>query len=174
MLGVNKGEVKLVAHSNNWEEYYTKEAVLLYSLIGEHVVDIQHIGSTAIPGIIAKPIIDILIGVKNLNDVERFDKNKLKQEGYYYLPRVTVEGKQVFAKFSNLDNLTKTHILHVVEYKGDWWKQHIFFRDYLIEHEGARKEYETLKRHLAQSYLNDERLYTDGKKKFVDHILSKR
>ncbi len=102
-------------------------------------MDIQHIGSTAIDGIAAKPLLDILVGVKSMGDAQKFDKHKLKEANIYHLGRVEIEGKEVFAKFSNLENLTKTHVLHVVEYGGDWWQKHIFFRDYLNEHPEVAK-----------------------------------
>ncbi len=80
----------------------------------------------------------------------------------------------MFAKFSNLENLTKTHVLHVVEYGGDWWQKHIFFRDYLNEHPEVANDYEALKKELAEAFPTNERSYTDGKKVFVDGILSRR
>ena len=79
MLGLNKDVVKLVGHANNWKELFRSEKDLLNSLVGEHVVDIQHIGSTAIDGIAAKPLLDILVGVKSMEDAQKFDKHKLKE-----------------------------------------------------------------------------------------------
>lgn len=174
MLGLKKDEVKLVSHLKDWREEFSKEKTLLDSLIGEHVVDIHHIGSTAIDGIAAKPILDILVGVQSLDEVQKFDKQKLKEVGYYHLGRVEIEGKVVFARFSNMENLTKTHFLHVVEYEGDWWQQHIFFRDYLNEHPEVAQQYEALKNDLAEKYPNDINAYTDGKTKFIDEVLSRR
>lgn len=173
MLGVNKGEVKLVTHSSNWKELFADEKEMLQSIIGEYIKDIQHFGSTAIEGIKAKPIIDILVGVESLDKVEKFDKESLKENGYYHLSKVRLEGKVVFAKFSNLENLTKTHIMHIVEHNGTWWKEHTFFRDYLNDNPDKAREYEALKKSLALKYPKDERTYTDEKKKFVDDILSK-
>ena len=171
MLGLNRNVVKLVGHANNWKELFRVEKDLLNALVGEHVVDIQHIGSTAIDGIAAKPLLDILVGVKSMDDVQKFDKHKLKEANIYHLGRVQIEGKEVFAKFSNLENLTKTHVLHVVEYGGDWWQKHIFFRDYLNEHPEVAKQYEALKKELAEAFPTNERSYTDGKKIFVEKIL---
>ncbi|WP_413381918.1 GrpB family protein [Alkalihalobacillus sp. 1P02AB] len=172
MIGINKGEVKLVAHSTDWSTIFNEEKKLLHSLIGEHIQDIQHIGSTAINGIAAKPLIDIVVGVQTMADVEQFDTEKLKAIGYYHLHRVKLDKKEVFAKFSNLETLTKTHILHIVEYQDEWWNQHIFFRDFLNRHPEVAKEYETLKKTLAFKYPNNERAYTDEKKAFVDDVLN--
>jgi GrpB-like predicted nucleotidyltransferase (UPF0157 family) len=172
MLGVNKGQVKLVTYSVNWKKLFEVEKELLHSIIGENTKDIQHFGSTAIEGIKAKPILDILVGVQSLEEVEKFDKERLKEQGYYHLPKVQLEGKVVFAKFSDLDNLTKTHIMHVVEFNGTWWKEHTYFRNYLNGNPDKAREYEALKENLALKYPNDERTYTDEKKKFVYDILS--
>ncbi|SET64839.1 GrpB protein [Oceanobacillus limi] len=116
----------------------------------------QHFGSTAIEGINAKPIIDILVGVESLDEVEKFDKERLKENGYYHLSKVSLEGKVVFAKFSNLDNLTKTHIMHIVKHNCTWWKEHTYFRDYLNEHPEKAREYEALKKRLALKYPNED------------------
>ena len=172
VLGLNKDVVALSSYRQEWKELFSHEKALLESLIGEYVVDIQHIGSTAIEGIAAKPMLDILIGLRSMDDVKKFDKYKLKDADIYHLGRVEIEGKAVFAKFSDLEELTKTHVYHVVEYGGDWWKQHTLFRDYLNAHSDVASEYETLKKELAVKYPTNERNYADAKKKFVDEVLS--
>ncbi|SFL70689.1 GrpB domain, predicted nucleotidyltransferase, UPF0157 family [Gracilibacillus orientalis] len=170
MLGVNKGDVKLVTHSANWKNLFSEEKELLQSIIGEKIKDIQHIGSTAIEGIKAKPIIDILVGVDVLEDVRKFDKDRLKATGYYHLSKVRLDEKVVFAKFTDLESLTKTHIMHVVEYNGNWWKEHTYFRDYLHANPEKAKEYDTLKQSLVLKYPKDEQSYTAEKKRFIDEI----
>jgi len=174
MLGLNKGEVKLVSHVTDWAKDFIQEKELLSETIGMHIVDIEHMGSTAISGIVAKPLLDILVGVRSMEDVAKFDKHKLKEAGYYHLGRVEIEGKVVYAKFTNLEDLTKTHVLHIVEYGGDWWQKHTFFRDYLNEHPYVAKQYEMLKKELAATYPDNEGLYTEGKLSFVDDVLSRK
>lgn len=71
LLGLGKSEVKLVPHNDEWAEFFQQEKELLNSIIGEFVLGIEHIGSTAIKGIYAKPIIDIVIGLKSLDDVKK-------------------------------------------------------------------------------------------------------
>ena len=138
LLGLNRNVVRLTSYRQEWKELFEQEKELLESLIGEYVVDIQHIGSTAIEGIAAKPMIDVLIGLHSLDDVKKFDKHRLKKADIYHLGRVEIDGKEVLAKFSDLEELTKTHVYHVVEYGGDWWQQHTLFRDYLNEHPRCR------------------------------------
>ncbi|WP_252504640.1 GrpB family protein [Sporosarcina sp. Marseille-Q4943] len=171
MLGLNKDVVALTPYRQEWKELFLQEKVLLESLIGEYIVDIEHIGSTAIEGIAAKPMLDILIGLRSLDDVKKFDKHCLKKADIYHLGRVEIDGKEVFAKFSDLEELTKTHVYHVVEYGGDWWKQHTFFRDYLNKHPDIAQKYAALKKKLALKYPDNERKYTDAKKAFVDDVL---
>ncbi|WP_432361938.1 GrpB family protein [Sporosarcina sp. UB5] len=171
MLGLNKDVIALTPYREEYKKLFVQEKKLLESLIGEHVVDIQHIGSTAIKGIAAKPIIDVMIGVRSMDDVKQFDKYRLKDADIYHLGRVEIEGKAVFAKFSDLEELTKTHVYHVVEYGGDWWKQHTHFRDYLNEHRDIAQKYEALKQELALKYPDNERKYTDAKKACVDEVL---
>lgn len=139
MLGVNKGQVKLAAYSNQWADLFWQEKKLLDEIIGKQVVDIQHMGSTAIENISLKPIIDMLGGIKSLDDVDLFDRKRLAEKNIYRL-KVILDGKVVFAKFTEMENLTKTHILHVVEHKRDWWNQHIFFRDFLNENPDDARE----------------------------------
>ncbi len=171
MLGVNKGEVKLVNHSAGWKYLFNEEKELLQSIIGESIIDIQHFGSTAIEGISAKPVIDILVGVESLEDVRKFDRKRLKEKGYYHLSKVQLAGKVVFAKFSDLESLTKTHNMHVVEYNSSWWKKHTYFRDYLNDNPEKAKEYDALKQTLALKYPKDEKSYAKEKNRFVDDII---
>ncbi|WP_188207931.1 GrpB family protein [Alkalibacillus aidingensis] len=171
MLGVNKGTVLLKPHHEDYHLMFEKEKVLLEELFGDHVVAIEHIGSTSIKGIQAKPIIDILIGVRDLEAFKRIEKVNMSKNDYYFL-QVKIEGKAVIAKFSSLENLTKTHILHVVEYDGDWWHAHTVFRNRLNADPSLAKEYEQLKIDLAEKYHDNERAYMDGKQAFVNRIVN--
>lgn len=171
MLGLNKDVVALTKHEEGWQALFVQEKALLETLLGDLAVDIQHIGSTAIRGIAAKPLLDVLIGVRSLDDVARFDLHALKDADIYRL-KAEVEGKVVFAKFSDLHELTKTHVYHVVEHGGEWWKAHTSFRDYLNDHPDVAKAYESLKRELARKYPHNERQNSDAKKSFVDRIVA--
>src|SRR5690606_24934039 len=138
----------------HWKQSFQEESIKLQNIIGDHIEGIEHIGSTAINGMEAKPIVDILIGVKHLSDTSRFNFEVLKQEDYYRL-KANVKEKMVMAKFFDLTDQVKTHILHVVEINGDWWKQHIFFRDYLNANPEAAAEYAKLKTQLAMKFKHD-------------------
>ena len=79
MLGLNKGEVRLVPHAADWEENFIEEKELLSEAIGMQVVDIEHMGSTSIKGIAAKPLLDILVGVQSMDDVAKFDQKEIER-----------------------------------------------------------------------------------------------
>jgi GrpB-like predicted nucleotidyltransferase (UPF0157 family) len=172
-LGLPKGKVYVVPYSQEWNLQYEEEKTLLLQLLNNYVEDIQHIGSTSINGIHSKPVVDIMVGVNSMNEVDRFDIESLKLNNYYRL-KVQVHDKVVFAKITDLKNNTKTHIVHVVQYGGELWNKHIFFRDYLRGNEEAAKEYEVLKIDLADKYHNDEGTYTREKESFVNNILNRR
>ena len=172
LLGIGKDEVKLVPHHKEWANLFKEEKKLLHSIIGEQTLGIEHFGSTAIKDIHAKPVIDIVVGVRTLGDVDRFDKKRLIIEAdYYHLPRVQIDGKVVFAKFSDVKNLIRTHYLHIVEYEGDWWNKHLLFRDRLNADLTLRKEYETLKLTIAEEHSDDAKAYTDAKEAFIEKVL---
>jgi|SRR5699024_1577516 len=170
MQGVDRSEVTLVPYHREWAKMFLTEKELLKSIIGKHVIDIQHFGSTAIGGIATKPVIDILVGVEDLADVERFDRKALATETYYQLGQVAQEGKIVFAKFPSLPDLRRTHYMHVVEHDGTWWKSHIGFRDALIANPSLAKEYEALKKELAKKYPQNVRAYSEEKAKWIQSI----
>ncbi|MGP4071156.1 GrpB family protein [Piscibacillus sp. B03] len=173
MLGLQKGEVKLVPHNPEWTTNYQQEKALLESLVGEYIVGIEHIGSTAINGIKAKPIIDIMIGLQPLDNARDLELRTMQEGHYYRLQKQQLEGKVVFAKFPEIHegNAMKTHFLHVVEYDGDWWHEHIQFRDRLNNNLELAKEYEQLKLNLAEQHSNDVKSYTDQKLEFVKSII---
>lgn len=172
MAGLQKGEVYLVEPQENWGQSYASEKDNLQCVLEDLVVDIQHIGSTSIPGIKAKPLVDILIGLKKLEDFQKFDFQGLKKYGFYHLARVNIDGKEVIAKFESLDPPIKTHVVHVVEYAGEWWHKHILFRDRLISHPELAKEYEALKVKLSKEYPNNENAYANAKLGFVEKVIT--
>jgi len=129
---------------------------------------IEHVGSTSIEGVFAKPIIDIAIGVSSLDRVIKI-REKVKGIGYFEVP-VNIDGKHVFAK-SKENKIT--HFLHIITYNQNLWRDQIYFRDYLRSFPDSKLEYVKLKEELAKKYPNDVISYTNEKKKFVDSILKK-
>ncbi|WP_393959966.1 GrpB family protein [Priestia megaterium] len=168
MLGLERGLVKLEPYDYNWLILFDKERELLSSQLKGLIIKIEHVGSTSIEGLFAKPIIDIAIGVSSLDKVIKI-REKVKEIGYLEVP-VSIDGKHVFAK--NKENKI-THFLHIMIYNQDLWKDQISFRDYLRSFPDAKMEYVKLKEELTNKYPNDVVSYTNEKKEFVDNILKR-
>ena len=147
------------------DELFAEEAVLLRRVVGDYVVAIEHIGSTAICGILAKPIIDIAVGVEKLTDGEKCVV-PLENIGYEYRGEHGIARRFYFVKGE-----PRTHHLHLVEKDSDFWRSHLLFRDYLRAHPAVAKEYENLKLELARKYANDRDAYLYGKTDFIENVL---
>ena len=128
MIGLERGKVMLAFDNNGyWKLAFEEERNRLGLLLGQYIIDIQHIGSTAIKGISAKPIIDIAVGLKNWKDVKAV-KDILEHNGYYYRQNGGDENRLFFAKG---EETCRTHYLHVYEYGSIGWKNHTFFCNFL-------------------------------------------
>jgi GrpB-like predicted nucleotidyltransferase (UPF0157 family) len=164
VLGLERGAVRLVPHTARWAALYREEAAHLRAALDGVLIDIQHFGSTSIPGIRAKPILDILVGVRSRDDVlER--RPQLQALGYGYVPGAGVPGHHVFGKGE-----PRTHLLHVVEHAGRGWTENLWFRDRLRADPALAAEYDALKLRLAQAHPGDRARYTDEKGAFIQRI----
>ena len=172
-LGLKKDEVKIVPYNAQWtcEFERVKESMLHVLNVNEN--QIQHIGSTAIKGIKAKPIIDILLGVESLACINRDFEKALYSIGFYRL-RVERENEVVFAKFADEQFEVKTHFIHAVTFNGQLWKNLIFFRNYLNDNEEEKKAYENVKEAYIQHRSTGINDYTNFKEEFVQRIFSQR
>lgn len=167
--GLGRKKVRLLSYSPEWKKLYKKEEKLLRSAIGEYVLDIQHVGSTSIPGCKAKPIIDIAVGVKSLKAGEKCIK-PLERLGYEYKHAAGIKGRHFFAKGSEM---YRTHYIHIEKINGKLWKNHILFRDYLCSHKAVVKEYNKLKEKLAKKYKDDRDTYTIKKEPFMKKVMKR-
>jgi GrpB-like predicted nucleotidyltransferase (UPF0157 family) len=165
MLGLEKGFVRLLPHDEHWHQSYAEEKALLQNAIGEFILDIQHIGSTSLCGIAAKPILDIAIAIKDKSAGEKCIK-PLEDLGYEYRGENGIVGRFYFVRGE-----PRTHHLHMLLGDGEPWKNHLLFRDYLRGNLDVAKEYDELKRNLAREYPNNRDAYLDGKNEFVEKIL---
>jgi GrpB-like predicted nucleotidyltransferase (UPF0157 family) len=163
--GVEPGEVKVVPYDPAWPKKYADEARRLRRAIGHLVEDIQHIGSTAIPGIVAKPIIDIAVAVADAGIIEPLVR-PLEALGYEYRGLLFgVAGHCFFRKGE-----PREYFLHVFAHRSDFWARRITFRDYLMTHGDVAAEYRTLKTGLAARHAADRTSYTAEKKAFVEKV----
>ena len=172
MLGLKRGTVKLCDHEQEWEFEAQNTIFLLKNILGDIIVDIQHVGSTAIPTIKAKPIIDIAVAVNDFSDVLKLE-NELKINGFHYIP--TNENSQLLFACGTYYEGTgdnQTHFIHVVLNGSMQWINYINFRDYLNININLAKEYEALKIALSKS-AKDRTEYTLGKHEFITYTLRK-
>ncbi|SRR6266566_1676531 len=166
-IGLSRWTVKVVAHHPKWAEYFRQEKEILFQIMGPKLLAIRHTGSTSIPAMPAKPIVDILAAVKTLSDVEPF-REDLVMIGYKDKGNGDVFGRRYFVKG---EEDKRTHHLNFCEMNSLFWTSHLAFRDYLERHPDAAKQYAALKRALAAKFPNDRPAYTAGKEEFVRSIL---
>ena len=166
-LGLKRGCVKLMPHQEEWHAIAQDTIKILLDILGGSAVDIQHIGSTAIKNIEAKPIIDIAVGVRRFEDIEPYI-TVLEENGIIF--RGGDNDGQLFV-IGDFENDTRSHHIHVVLYNSKAWNDYIKFRDYLNTHFDKAKEYEKLKKELAQLYADDRVAYTNSKQEFINQIL---
>lgn len=172
-LGLERNKVKLVPYNKNWKNEFEKVKEIIHNSTGIENDKIEHIGSTAIKNIMAKPLIDILVGVENISCIKPDLIKQLKQIGFYKL-KVERKNEIVFAKFTDDTFNIKTHFIHLVDYDGEIWKNLIFFRDYLNYDESSREDYENIKKKFVEIQSVGIEEYTDSKEEFVKYIFSKR
>ena len=163
--------VYLVEYDHCWRARFIEEREQIVRVLSGQDVDVEHIGSTAIPGMAAKPIIDIMVLIDDIAASTPCIE-QLKTLEYDYYPY----GEDVFPERRWLckpGQAERTHHLHLVERKSPFHRDHILFRDYLRTYADVARQYESLKQQLARRHPNDRDRYTDGKSDFVASILSK-
>ena len=168
MLGLKRGTVALCPHQASWEETAQDTILLLKDLLPYVAVDIKHVGSTAIRNVCAKPIIDIAIGVRSLEDIKPHT-SLLARHGVVF--RKEDVSEQLLFVIGDQKNEIRTHHIHVVQWNGPAWNNYINFRDYLNTFPEYAKEYDSLKKALAAEYADDRGVYTAGKHDLIDRLL---
>ena len=142
ILGLKRGEIKLVEPQEGWIDEFKKTQIEIHKATGIDVDCIEHIGSTSINGMKEKLMIDFAVGVADINNVPVGIIKSLQEISFYRL-RVVLEDEIVIARFDNDETFDiKTHIIHLVNYKGEKWRNLILFRDKLNSSEKLRREYE--------------------------------
>lgn len=172
-LGLGRNEVRIVDYNSDWKAEFERIKKDLMESTGLEGKRIEHIGSTAIKDMRAKPIIDLLVGVDNLDAVDKPLLQSFRKAGFLSL-KVERPGEIVLAKFKDNSYQIKTHYIHLVEYQKPLWKNLIFFRDYLNNNEHARNQYLNIKEKFLRSNSEGIREYTDYKEAFVKEIIDKR
>lgn len=158
-------KIEVTPYNEQWAWMYEEEANRLRLIFGEQWVAVHHIGSTSVPGLEAKPIIDIILVVQDIQLVD--ERNRSMQEiGYEPRGENGITGRRYFQKGGD----HRTHHVHVFQVGSREIERHLAFRDYLREHPEAVQEYGQWKRQLAQRYPYDIGSYIQGKNDLVLEI----
>lgn len=170
---LTREHVEIVEYDPRWPELFEREKAHLFAVLpGGIIRRIEHFGSTAIPGLAAKPVVDMLVEVSALDEVKAAVVPVLQSEGYDYIWRPT-SGDDVppwYAWFIKRDaSGVRTHHIHMVEASFPQWES-LAFRDYVRAHPDVAAEYAALKRRLAVEFPNDRTAYTEGKSAFIARI----
>jgi GrpB-like predicted nucleotidyltransferase (UPF0157 family) len=171
-MGIDMAEDPIIVelYDPRWPSHFAAEQARIRALLPPSAV-IEHIGSTAVPGLAAKPVIDIMIGLKTLAEA-RPCVTALQQMGYEYVQKYeSVMPERRYLK--RLENGRRSHQIHMVEFGGAFWIRHVAFRDYLRTHPEEAREYGRLKQELAAKFTQDRDGYMDGKDAFVKALESR-
>lgn len=175
-LGLKRGTVALAPHRREWEDEAERTARELREILGDLVADVQHVGSTSIATIMAKPIVDVALAVYDFNALLA-KRDELQAAGYYYREhhKDDLPDQLLFARGSYYDGTgdVQTHFIHVVRSGGTEWRDYINFRDYLRAKPDKAREYEALKLRLANECPVDSgrEKYLAGKHDFITSTL---
>jgi GrpB-like predicted nucleotidyltransferase (UPF0157 family) len=160
-------KVEVVPHDPRWRNAFEAEAKHVAAALGANAVAIHHIGSTSIPGIHAKPVLDLLVEV---TDVAELDARSSAMEslGYQVMGEYGIPGRRYFRKDDR--NGTRTHQVHAFRAGSGEVRRHLAFRDYMIAHPADARAYGELKRKLADEHPRDMNAYMDGKDGFIKEM----
>lgn len=170
-LGLKRSEVDLANPSDDWSTEFAQERLSLSTALGDLALGIEHVGSTAVYALPAKPIIDIAVAVDSEAAIPQVAL-KLEETGYIYRGDAAFQGGHLFVKESLPD--VRTHHVHVVRVSDPQWHSWLRFRDFLKTDRVLRQEYVQLKLDLKNRYPHDRRSYTLGKTQFIESALKRK
>ncbi len=171
MIGLKIGVVSLEDHDPRWIEEAEEAMAQLVNMLGETVIDARHIGSTAMPSIKAKPIVDIALKVGDFKAV-RAKMETLAASGWTHRPHSELANTMYFIKMTD-DGESVTHHLFMFEPDAWEWDAHVGFLEHMLKHPRDAMAYEALKVSLAEKYPFDRERYTASKKAFINGIVAK-
>jgi GrpB-like predicted nucleotidyltransferase (UPF0157 family) len=168
MIGLKRHTVRVVEHNPGWASLFDNEADGIRHAGGSLVLDVQHVGSTAVFGLPAKPVLDIAVAIGTSGDIPELAK-RLMAIGYIDRGDAGRDGGYLLVRDSEPE--VRTVHLHIVEQTDRQWSHYVAFRDILRRDAGIREEYGELKKRLAAVYPNDRKHYTDSKNAFIQRVL---
>ena len=169
-LRLKRGTVQLEPHDKYLGKTATQTIETLKSILGDDAIDIQHIGSTAIPAIKAKPIIDIVVEVTDFDRI-MLHNEQLRRKGIFYQDS-DVECQLLYV-MGDMEADIRTHHIHIVKWTGTEWENYIHFIDYLKANENMALQYENLKEEMEGKYADDRVAYTNNKQNMINRISGK-
>jgi GrpB-like predicted nucleotidyltransferase (UPF0157 family) len=158
--------VLVVAYDPEWPIVYQRLRLHVLGILGGLVVALEHVGSTSVPGLAAKPIIDLDAVIAPYSEMKEAIM-RLEASGYEYLGDLGVAGREAFLAPPSMP----PHHLYLCSPGGRELSRHILFRDYLRGHPDTCREYAALKRDLGERYRNDRDAYTQAKSSFIERVL---
>ena len=167
VLGLEPGKLALARAHDAWAEAYEQERARIVAALGEYLLDIQHVGSTSIPNVPAKPILDILIGVRDFDEATACVEPMIAM-GYIYRGENGIPRRHYFVKGD-----PRTHHVHLVEIASNKWRETLRFRDLLRMNPDLAAEYASAKERLALLHPGNREAYQRGKDKVVESILAR-
>lgn len=169
-LGLKRSEVGLVEPNDEWSEEFARERLVIGQVLGDLVSGIEHVGSTAVNALPAKPIIDIAVSVESKDAIDAV-VSKLEAIGYVYLHNAAFQGGHMLVRESAPG--VGTHHVHVIEATDPQWRSWLRFRDFLKTDRELRQRYARLKLELKDRFPCDRRSYTLGKTRFIESALKR-
>jgi GrpB-like predicted nucleotidyltransferase (UPF0157 family) len=167
-------DVHITPYDPAWPAMFALEAERLRAVLdATQLIGIEHFGSTAIPGLAAKPIIDILIAVRSLVHAKATMVRPLVALGYLYWPDNPKPDRMFFVKGMPPHGERRTHHVHISEPTGEMWQRRLAFRDHLRADPDEARRYEALKHDLAARYPDDRERYTEAKTGYVEGVYRK-
>jgi GrpB-like predicted nucleotidyltransferase (UPF0157 family) len=164
-IGLKSGRVALSPHRSDWVRCYRREETRLRRRIGKARYTLEHIGSTAVPGLDAKPIIDMAMMIPSFKQLPLWIR-RLEKAGYVYKGEYGLPGRHFFTR----GNPTTQH-LHVVTPGYEQWDRWLLFRDYLRANPPAAKQYNEAKRKLARTFAKNRDAYTQAKTPVINRLM---
>jgi len=173
---MSEEKIKLVEYDPAWEEKFQRLKSIYVKSLGDLLLEVEHVGSTAVPGLCAKPHLDIDLVIEDYTSFQEVEE-ALAELGYEYRGDLGIEGRESFKRkdekvpWNGSNSREYSHHLYVCPRNSRELKRHLAFRDHLLKDEECRKRYAELKRRLAKKYRDDREAYTEGKTKFIERVL---
>lgn len=162
--------VYLTPYDPLWPTRFEEERGRIEGAIGPWVAETEHVGSTAVPAVDAKSVIDIMVGLVSMSDADHCVE-PLASLGYSYWEEGVEPHHRLFVMFVDARRTARTHNLHLVEAGGWYWKERLLFRNYLRNRPAVADQYAQLKHKLAKQHRDDREAYTTAKAEFVSTIV---